>query len=216
MSVHKLPVVPPCTVTFYLPGQDCLTSQPGDMVLIRNLTSTGFAKIPGALIRFGEWIRKSTRPYDWCDHSMTVVVGGTSPMVVQETDKGCVLTPLIGPPSTGSFSDDLYCVISPVTATQAQRDAAVFFANWTLGEPYGYWSLPVDAFDDVTGLKIALSTSLRMVCSANAARSAERWGLIPDRAPEAVRPGNLASYFNVTTKDTMQMYKQYLQQRSNK
>ena len=129
---------------------------------------------------------------------MGVVVGGPNAIVVQETPKGAVRSSLVPTATELGFTECLYAVVSPTKATKAQLVSAVEFLEWTVGSGYGYWSLPIDAFDDITGLHLAFSWSDRMVCSASGCRAAERWGLIPDRDSSSVQPADMARFFGVT------------------
>jgi len=140
-------------------------------------------------IRFGEWLRSSTRPGAWCDHAMGVMQGGANAVVIQETAKGSILTNL------STFKEDLYCVIS-VDADPVLRAETLKFWNWTLGSGYGWLSIPADGLDDLTGLHLSVGTYGRMVCSSQVSRGLERMGLIPDRDSTAVQPANLAIYFH--------------------
>ena len=208
MTKRKDPIVPPCTITWSIPGEDCLTSKAGDIVIVQHRGGTILGRIMGRLIRFGEWLRPSLRKYSWTEHVMGVVVGGPNAVVVQETPKGAVYSSLVPTATEQGFTQCLYAVVSPTRATKAQRDAAVQFLEWTVGEGYGYWSLPVDAFDDVTGLHLAFSWSDRMVCSASGCRAAERWGLVPDRDPSSIQPADMARFFGASNQYAAQMLAQ--------
>ncbi len=189
MSRPKHPgVVPEAAVAWYPVGHRCVSSQPGDMVLVGPP-----APLAGRVIQFGEWIRPLNRPYSWTHHDAGVEVGGPGAVVIQETGKGAVRSPL------AALDGALYAVVSPTRATPEQRTAAVTFLRWTLGSPYGWWSIPGDAIDDLTGLRLALGTYGAEVCSTSAARMAERWGLIPDRDSLACQPADNARYFGLST-----------------
>ena len=198
---QKAAVVPSITTGWYPPGLNCTTATAGDIILVRLYKTSFFGKIAGALIRFGAWIRKSSRPYSWTEHAMTVVRGGPNAIVVQETAKGSVYT------SLSTFSSALYVVIHPIVA-QNLRDQAVAFANWTVGSKYGFVSIISDGLDDITGWHFAFSTWGRMVCSAAACRSAERWGLIPDKESDSVQPADLARYFNISKEKSLAVLEQ--------
>lgn len=180
-------VVPAATVTWHKVGDRCLTARAGDLVLVDQPGTRS-----GWFIKAGEWLRPLNRPFSWTHHACGVEVGGASAVVIQETAKGAVCSPL------SVFDAANYCVISPTNATIRQRQLAVAFLRWSLGSGYGWWSIPGDALDDLTGLHLSLGTYGRMVCSTSASRMAERWGLIPDRDPTAVQPADIARYWGLS------------------
>lgn len=186
MSKHLEAVVPRATIAFYRPGVTCETTKPGDLLLVHDYNS-----IPADFIRFGARIRKLNRPYSWANHAAGIVQGGQSALVCQETGKGSILSGL------SAFHTALYCVISPLDATDEQRSACVDFWKWTLDSGYDWLAIVGDAVDDITGVPLVVGSFGRMVCSANASRGAERWGLIPDKTPSAVQPPDIARYFNI-------------------
>lgn len=186
MTPRAAPIVPAAAVSWYLPGENCITSKPGDLVLVHHYHS-----LAAKAIRFGEWLRPLNRPYCWTNHGCVVQKGGPGAIVIQEVGRGSVQSAL------SSFHDELYALVS-VDATLAQRASAVRFAVWTLGSGYGYLSAVGDGLDDLTGLHLSFGTYGRMVCSAATCRAAERMGLIPDRDPTAVQPADLARYFNIS------------------
>lgn len=191
MSRPKHPaVVPEVAVSWYPAGHRCTTAKPADMVLVG--APSGIA---GRIIELGEWLRPLNRPFSWTHHDAGVEVGGPQAVIIQETGKGAVRTPL------AAFDDVLYAVASPTRATPEQRAAAVAFLRWSLGGGYGWWTIPVDGLDDLTGLHLSVGTYGRMVCSTSAARMAERWGLIPDRDPMACQPADNARYFGLTREE---------------
>lgn len=176
-------VVPASISRFYGPGESCSDSQPGDLVLVRH---TGFT---AAGIRFFER-RSVPKEFAWCNHACIVLDGGPDAHVVQEEAKG----------ATVSYLDELnaveYAVVN-MRMTREQRSAVVAFARWSIGDGYGFLSIPADAVNAMTGAQIGLALGNRMVCSTAASRALERGGYIPARSPYAQAPAHLAQDFGV-------------------
>jgi hypothetical protein len=175
-GVNRPAVVPPVTLAWFPKGTP-VVAVPGDLLFART------PDLSGKVIRFGEGLRGKA---SWTNHSCVCVVGG---YVAQATARGIILTPL------AEFDELMVCVAHPTTATPGQVAAAVAFAEWCVGIEYGWWSLPFFALDCLTAGAVGFSSGEGMVCSTHACRTAERWGLVPDRSPWAVMPSTLAGYF---------------------
>ncbi len=83
----------------------------------------------------------------------------------------------------------------PMDASQASE--VVRFAQWAVGQSYGFLTLFADLFNAVTNLELDLGFRNHMVCSTATARAAERTGWIPPKAPAAMSPNDLARAFGV-------------------
>lgn len=173
--------------TRYFPaGQHCEDAQPGDLILVK---SPGLF---GTLIRWAERIRcpKGLSRGTWdgfCgwNHAMIAIDDN---FVSQEAGKGDVFTPL----STYVAID---YVVLHLAMPSTERTNVVAFARSILGTGYGFFTLPADLFNAVTGVEVAFGWGNRMVCSTASCRALERAGLIPERSPYAVTPAHLAWYF---------------------
>lgn len=173
-------------------GKRCVTSLAGDLVLVRH------SGVVAKGIRFFERLRKpraATRA-EWraacsVNHAAIVVSGGADAVISQEAAAGDILSPL------SSLDSATYAVISYTTHSDAQRDAAVEFAEDALHSGYGWISIFADAFNALSGLELSLGVGDRMVCSTQATRALERADLVPDRSPYAVTPAHMAWWFEV-------------------
>jgi hypothetical protein len=182
---RSVAVVPPNTHRIFGPGQVCLDAVAGDLVLARS------HDVLGTIIRFFERLRRGIpAEYCWTNHAAIVLNSGPNAFVVQEQVGGANVTPLAqldgGPYAVVHFEMDA-----------DQRADVVGFATWSVGNGYGFLSLPADAFNALTGQELSFGTGNRMVCSTQSCRALERCGLIPDRSPYAVTPAHLAQYAGV-------------------
>ena len=178
------PSTPPSTYRFYGFAQACLDPVAGDLVLVRTKDRIGGA------IRAIERLRGGAE-YAWCNHAAIVLNSGPSAYVAQAEAKGVTVTPLA---ELGALD---YAVVH-FEMTREQRLAVVRFAEWSIGQGYGYLSIAADLFNATFSLELSLGWGDRMVCSTQACRALERAGLIPDRSPYAVTPADLAEYADVT------------------
>lgn len=180
-------VVPANTVTTYVRGDRPVVAE-GDLLLVRH------HGIVPTLIR---WACRLRRPRDvsreewraFCrvNHACVAVTDGDRAFVAQAVARGIVLTPL-------DQLDYFSLGVVHFTTTPAQLDAAVAFADESVGCGYGFLQIPADLANAATGVELSLGIGDRMVCSTASTRTLERLGLIPDRSPDCVTPAHLASY----------------------
>lgn len=179
-------IVPAHTLTWFAAGVP-VVAVPGDIGIVRSSDKVG------ALIRFGEAIHDHGGEA-WANHCFAIIDGG---FIAQAEAHGIVQTPL------SSLTDPETAIVHPTAASPEQVAAAVEFATWCLDIGYGWPSVGADAIDDLTGGQLAMGTGERMVCSTHACRTAERWGLVPDRNPYAVQPDDIARYFGALPPTTL-------------
>jgi hypothetical protein len=177
-------IVPAHSTRFFGPGQVCLDAQQGDMILVRHSSRTAKA------IRAAERLRVQ-KPYCWTNHACVALSGGPDALVIQETGKGSIVTPL------AEMVMESYSVTHFDTVTESQMTAGAQFLHCTLGSGYGFLTIGADLINALTGLDIGLGIGNRMVCSTQTCRYLERLGLVPDRSPYAVTPAHLAWYFDI-------------------
>lgn len=180
-------------IRYFQSGQHCSDVQPGDLVLVRHTHS-----IFGRGIRLVERLRKPSsvsraewRGYAAWNHAM---IGVGDNLVSQEASRGDEFTDLL------TYVADDYAVVS-IAMTSEQRDGVVAFSKSILGDGYGYFTIPADLFNALTGVELVLGLGNMMVCSTASARALERSSFIPDRSPYAVTPAHLAWYFGVPYND---------------
>lgn len=184
---RKAPVVPRVAVSYYGPGEHCTTAVHGDVILVRH------AGVVPWLIRFFQRLRNwgKKAPYAEVNHAMTVLSDGPTAVVQQMQGGGGKVVPLRG------YVHLWYAVVHTIDATTAQRQAAVAVARWYVGVPYGFPSILADALYLTTGIPLALAMGQSAVCSTDAAGAQRCMGLIPDKSDVAVRPDDMARYYDV-------------------
>jgi hypothetical protein len=97
------------------------------------------------------------------------------------------------------YKDAEYTVVSIDTIVQApaDRQQVVQFAEWSLGQPYGFLTIGSIAYGLLTGGKFTFGFDGQHISSGLVARALERTGAIFNRAPTHIMPADLAKYFQV-------------------
>jgi hypothetical protein len=92
-----------------------------------------------------------------------------------------------------------YTVVSIDTIVQAAADRrqVVRFAEWSLGQPYGFLTIASIAYGLLTGGTFTFGFDGQHISSGLVARALERTGAIFNRAPTHIMPADLAKYFQV-------------------
>jgi hypothetical protein len=175
--------------------------QPGDIILIHTpFDIRNPATYFGALIRFGAWLRKDTRPYRHWNHVAVVldVAGG----LADAQARGVVET------SVGGYSADNYVVVNPFALLGFESleeavagDQMVNFANRQIGVRYGFLSIFWFALTILfQSLPIVVDARKRSwFCSELAAAALLRADIeIADLPPQLVSPAHIAKHFGVT------------------
>jgi len=175
-------------------GEHCDDAQAGDLILVEH---NGL--LP-AIIRIGQRLSCARKRLfgqkqflaEYCafNHAAVVVAGGPKAILVEMAAKGGQATAL------HEYVARRYVVIS-LEATEAQKHAAVDFANYCLQIKYGWLSIVGIVFDIILGWNIVLGSTERLICSAAASLSARCMGLIPDCSDPAVMPADHARYFQI-------------------
>jgi len=83
-------------------------------------------------------------------------------------------------------------------ADRHDRQQVVAFAEWSLGEEYGWLTIVNIALALLFGGRFDFGIDGQTICSGLVARALERTNAIFDRAPSNIMPADLARYFNVT------------------
>ena len=84
-----------------------------------------------------------------------------------------------------------------IDAPEPDRLQAVEFAEWSLGQPYGWTVIASIAVSLLTGAKFSFGYEGQHICSGLVARALERTGVIFNRTPSHITPADLAKYFSV-------------------
>jgi uncharacterized protein YycO len=84
-----------------------------------------------------------------------------------------------------------------ISASDEDRREARDFAEWCVGQPYGYLTLVSIAFTLITGGKFSFSIDGQEICSGLVSRALERTTLIFPQDPAHTMPADLAKMFQV-------------------
>jgi len=173
------------SVEIYGPGEEVLNPQPGDFILTHGSDWTS------KLIRFGQGLRfhGKDRKYTYWNHAAIIVDehGG----LIEALGNGVCKTNI-----SRYKPVEYYLVRLGTTADVTDRAEAVKFAEWSLGEPYGWLTILSIAIGLLTGGKFTFGYEGQAICSGLVARAMERTKAIFNRNPEDVMPADLAKYYN--------------------
>jgi uncharacterized protein YycO len=160
---------------------------PGDFILTHG--SAFYSK----LIRFGQRLRfrGQNQKYAWWNHAA---------MIISETGD---LIEALGPGVEKTHIDkykstEYHLVRLGSLADRHDRQQVVAFAEWSLGEKYGWLTIVNIALALLFGGRFDFGIDGQTICSGLVARALERTNAIFDRAPSNIMPADLARYFNVT------------------
>lgn len=142
-------------------------------------------------IRFGEGLRlsKETRQYAFWNHTGIFVddKGG----MVEALGKGVCLD------NISKYKDEEFTIVTVTGVDSIDVDHAIKFANWSIGEEYGFLTITAVALWSLFGGKFLIGLDGTEICSALVARCLERYGLIFDKNPLRMTPSDLAEFFQV-------------------
>jgi hypothetical protein len=188
--MSKQPRNRPATVDRFGPGEAARTGQfaAGDFILTH---SNGLF---GRLIRLGESLRYwgPDRPYARWNHAALIV--SSSGDLIEALTSGVVRTNISRYTATEYFLVHL----NDADADGRDRQHAVDYATYSLGEPYGWLTIANIALALLTGCKFTFGVDGRVICSGLVARCLERTSIIFDGASSNISPADLAKQFGVT------------------
>jgi hypothetical protein len=192
-AINPIFVAPDSTSEIYKSGEHCNNAKPGDIVLVKHKGTMPL------LIRTGQRIyywrkrlfghKEYEKAYCNFNHAAVVVEGGKNIAIVEMEAHGGHKTYL------ANYQAEEYAVIK-ITATPAQKQDAVNFANYCLNIEYGFLSIAAIVLNVLIGWGISFSNR-GLICSAATSLSARCMGLIPDGPDITVMPADLARYFGV-------------------
>ncbi len=160
---------------------------PGDFIL------THGRSVFSSLIRFGQGLRFQgvDRKYIRWNHAAIIVAedGG----LIEALGKGVTRTHI------SKYTPTEYHLVhlSEDLADGHDRRQMVEFANWSLGQEYGWLTIASITFSLIAGGKFAFGFDGQSICSGLVARALERTTVIFDRTPSHIMPADLAKYFRV-------------------
>ena len=168
----------------YGPGETATGFKPGDFILTH---SNG---IPGKVIRAGQFIRYhgDMRDFSHWNHAALII-----------DDKGTLIEAVGRGVSYGhinEYVDVEYYLVNTKLNKQSQEqtvNAAISFLN----DKYGWTTIGSLTVELLTGVRIQLSSSNSIICSALVAMSLWACGYVFNGNPLQMMPADLAAAFNV-------------------
>jgi uncharacterized protein YycO len=161
--------------------------EPGDFILTHG--DAFYSK----LIRFGQRLRfrGPNRKYAWWNHAA---------MIVSKTGD---LIEALGPGVERTHLDkykptEYHLVRLGSLADHRDRQQVIDFAEWSLGEKYGWLTIVNIALTLLLGGRFDFGIDGQTICSGLVAKALERTNAIFDRASSNIMPADLARYFQVT------------------
>ena len=176
------------TVSSYAPGEAAASAdfQPGDFIL------THHSAFASRLIRIGQRVRfwGRDRRYTWWSHAAVIV--SPEGQMIEAVGHGVHRTHL------RVYQQTEYTLVRLGTlASDHDRDQVVRFAQWCLGQRYGWITVISITLSLLTGARFSFGYDGQSVCSGLVARALERTSAIFDRSPSHIVPADLAKYFDV-------------------
>ena len=172
----------------YQAGQEPIKYTPGDFILV---SSTG---ILAKFIRFGQFIRYhgKMKPFSRWNHAALIIdEQGT---IIEAIGRGVVTN------NISDYKDVEYYYVNTRLNSQS-RSQSVAAGKSFLKDKYGWLTIFSIAMELITGVKVQLSNSNTMICSAVVGQSLWAGGIIFDQNPYQMMPADLAAAFNVTCLD---------------
>jgi uncharacterized protein YycO len=157
---------------------------PGDFILTHGTAWTSW------FIRFGQRIRfrgKDSRYAHW-SHAALIVSGQGD--VIEALGAG------VQKRNIDVYKHTEYFVVR-IDASPDDRNEEVAFAEYCLGESYGFLTIVSIALGLLTGAKFTFAFDGQTICSGLVARALERTTAIFNRTPSHIMPADLAKFYGV-------------------
>lgn len=166
------------------PGVTAPEFQRGDFILTHGKAWTS------RIIRFGQRLRfvGESRKYARWNHAAILV-----------DDEGALVEALgagVKRRHLSAYEGTEYHLVR-ISASDADRDQVVAFAEWSLEQPYAFVTIVSIALSLLTGAKFTFAFDGQQICSGLVARALERTDAIFHRMPSHIMPADLAKYFGV-------------------
>ena len=174
------------SVRTFVPGAEAGAGdyEPGDFILTHGRSF--FSR----LIRFGQglWFWGPDRTYAWWSHVALIVSPGGD--IVEAVGAGVKRAHISKYGQT-----DYQLVTLGALASPADRVQATTYAEWALGQKYGYLTIISITISLLVGGRFTFGYDGQSICSGLVARALERTSAIFDRSPSHIMPADLAKYF---------------------
>ncbi len=176
------------SVTHFAPNVAAGTAdfQPGDFILTHgNSFTSRFIRFGQSLVFLGR-----DRKYIWWSHA-ALIVSETGDLI-EALGSGVQRSHLSAYGPT-----DFHIVRLNTLASDQDRVQICRYAEWALGQEYGFWTNVSIILSALTGWRFSFGFDGQSVCSGLVARALERSSAIFDRSPSHILPADLAKYFSV-------------------
>ena len=163
---------------------------PGDFILV---STNG---VLARLIRSGQFIRYhgKMRPFSHWNHTAMVV--SESGDIVEAVGRGVITS------NIHDYDNVEYYYVSTKLNKQS-RDQVIAAANSFLKDKYSWITIFSIAIELLTGVKVQLTQSNTMICSAVVGQSLWAGGIIFDTNPYQMMPADLACAFNIKLEESL-------------
>lgn len=167
-------------------GASSADFEPGDFIL------THGNSLLSRFIRFGQSLvfLRGDRKYIWWSHAALIVTKDGA--LIEAVGSGVQRSHL------SSYAPTDFHIVRLNTLASAQDRVQICrYAEWALGQEYGFWTNVSIILCALTGCRFTFGFDGQSVCSGLVARALERSSVIFDRSPSHILPADLAKYFSV-------------------
>lgn len=166
---------------------------PGDFILTHG--DSFYSK----LIRFGQRLRFHGKNAGFAHWNHAAMIVGEDGSIIEALGRGVLRRNLSNYKGTEyhlvHFGHDI--------ASDDDREQVVKFAEWTMGQEYGWVTIVSIALSLLSGLNFSFGFDGQSICSGLVARALERTNVIFDRSPSHIMPADLARYFGVNADEPL-------------
>jgi uncharacterized protein YycO len=161
--------------------------EPGDFILTHGNACVSRAIRWGQMLWF--WGRKSK--YAWWNHAALIV--SKEGDIIEAVGHGVMRNKL----DHYALTEYTVVRVHDDLASSEDRAEVVRYAEWALGQKYGYLTAVSIGLNLLFGGKFSFFIEGQAICSGLVARALERTKVIFDRSPSHIMPADLAFYFDV-------------------
>jgi hypothetical protein len=171
-------------VQFFGRGESTSDPRPGDFILLH--TSNWSSN----LIHFGQKLRYHGKDSKYTLWNHAALIINTDGDIIEALNSGVRKSNLL------KYKEVAYHLVR-IKANREDRQEAVHFAYYALGEKYGKLTIVSIAISFITGLKFSFGFDGQQICSGLVARALERTTAIFTSEPSHITPADLAKYYQV-------------------
>jgi uncharacterized protein YycO len=176
-------------VTRFAPGEEARPDElePGDFILTHGSSFFSY------LIRFGQRLRFRGKDAKYARWSHAAIITSSKGDLIEAVGAG------VSRANLSKYRETEYHLVKLAKLADARdREQAVRYATWSLGESYAFFNIVSIALSLLMGGKFTFGFDGQAICSGLVARALERTNAIFNRSPSHIMPADLAKYFKVT------------------